>query len=238
MLMVRESTQPVGASPLATTPAHGEHPRKGTRTCAGCGARVAKERRHELIHLILMEGEHGLEPVVNLAGKRHGRGAWVHPSRACLERACARGLARSAKAPVRADAEGLVNAIRVAAVRRLLAQIAAGCRAGRVSVGGSRAAEAWSKKKAALIIVARDAAASAQLPFLAAAEECGRLAVWGEKTQLGGAVGRNEVGVLAVCDSALAAGLADTLYISDSLDLNADSAVADMPSRHDEKHNG
>lgn len=50
------------------------------RTCVGCGIRGAKP---ELIRLVVAGGE----IVPDIAARLPGRGAYLHPSLACLERA-------------------------------------------------------------------------------------------------------------------------------------------------------
>jgi uncharacterized protein len=63
------------------------------RTCVGCGARAAKP---ELIRLVVA----GTEIVPDITGRLPGRGAYLHPSLACLERAQRRkALARSLRLP-------------------------------------------------------------------------------------------------------------------------------------------
>ena len=65
------------------------------RTCVGCGERVPVDRaRDEMVRLVLLPAQHGMEVAVDLAGHSSGRGAWVHGRTQCLERAAARGLAR------------------------------------------------------------------------------------------------------------------------------------------------
>ena len=65
---------------------------KGTRTCAGCGARVDKDRvRSEMVRLVLAPGDDGLRAHVDLAGSGVGRGSWVHARPKCFQDACTRG---------------------------------------------------------------------------------------------------------------------------------------------------
>ena len=64
-----------------------------TRTCIGCGVRAA---RPELIRLVAA----GDEIVPDAAGRLPGRGAYLHPSLACLERAQRRkALTRALRLP-------------------------------------------------------------------------------------------------------------------------------------------
>jgi predicted RNA-binding protein YlxR (DUF448 family) len=64
-----------------------------TRTCIGCGVRAA---RPELIRVVAA----GDEIVPDAAGRLPGRGAYLHPSLACLERAQRRkALTRALRLP-------------------------------------------------------------------------------------------------------------------------------------------
>jgi uncharacterized protein len=67
------------------------------RTCVGCGARLAQK---DLVRLRAAAGE-----VVVDRERSGGRGAWIHASDACLDRATKRrAFARVLRAPdVRAD---------------------------------------------------------------------------------------------------------------------------------------
>lgn len=50
------------------------------RTCVGCGARAAKS---DLLRIVAVDGE----VVVDVAARRPGRGAYLHPGQDCMERA-------------------------------------------------------------------------------------------------------------------------------------------------------
>jgi len=50
------------------------------RTCVGCGARAAKS---DLLRVVAVGGEVVADP----AARMPGRGAYLHPSQGCLERA-------------------------------------------------------------------------------------------------------------------------------------------------------
>jgi len=50
------------------------------RTCVGCGTRAAKS---DLLRVVAVDGEIVVDP----AARRPGRGAYLHPSKDCLERA-------------------------------------------------------------------------------------------------------------------------------------------------------
>lgn len=71
------------------------------RTCVGCRA-VAD--RGDLVRLVLADGV----LVVDAAARRPGRGAWLHPERACCELAVRRGgFSRSLR--TRVDASHLLD---------------------------------------------------------------------------------------------------------------------------------
>lgn len=53
------------------------------RTCVGCRSRAAKS---ELVRLVLVDGQ----VAVDLAGRRSGRGAYVHRNPGCFTKAIAR----------------------------------------------------------------------------------------------------------------------------------------------------
>jgi uncharacterized protein len=55
-------------------------PRSVIRTCVGCGTRAAKS---DLLRVVAVDGE----IVVDAGARRPGRGAYLHPSEDCLERA-------------------------------------------------------------------------------------------------------------------------------------------------------
>jgi predicted RNA-binding protein YlxR (DUF448 family) len=50
------------------------------RTCVGCGTRAAKS---DLLRVVAVDGEVVADPTA----RRPGRGAYLHPSQDCLERA-------------------------------------------------------------------------------------------------------------------------------------------------------
>ncbi|WP_284346088.1 YlxR family protein [Dermabacter sp. Marseille-Q3180] len=57
--------------------------------------------RHAMIRVVREGGGASLTLVVDPSGSAHGRGAWVHPDRACIAFALTRGgFQRSFRAPV------------------------------------------------------------------------------------------------------------------------------------------
>jgi predicted RNA-binding protein YlxR (DUF448 family) len=182
------------------------------RTCAGC--RVTGERG-DLLRFVV--GDDGTV-VADLAATTFGRGAWVHPRASCLVRAAASGLARASKRPVNTTPEALVALVTDAASRRVEGLLASARASGQVAVGTDAVRDALAQGKAALVVVAGDARASAaELPSRAGAFSV----VWGNKITLGAAVGRGETGVVAILDrgfgDVIARGISiSTLSLSDA----------------------
>ena len=85
-------------------------PRQPVRTCVGCGQPAA---RTALVRLRAQGGS-----VVVDAARSGGRGAWLHPAAACLDRALARrAFARALRAEVAVDAQALRTELTVGASR-------------------------------------------------------------------------------------------------------------------------
>jgi ribosomal protein L7Ae-like RNA K-turn-binding protein len=139
-----------------------------------------------------------------LAGKAFGRGAWVHPSPACLEKAAPRGLSRSFRSEVTTSATELWLSLRAAADRRIEGLLGAADRAGRLAVGSTAAREAFESGRAQLVLVATDARAAADAAWVYEAVRRGLGLAWGKKAALGHALRHEEVAVAAVLDEGIA----------------------------------
>jgi predicted RNA-binding protein YlxR (DUF448 family) len=196
-----------------------------TRTCVGCGERVPLEAQPlALIRLIFGPG--GVV-AVDPGNGGFGRGAHVHARPDCLSRAAQRGLARAAKGQVnilagaaseRLTAASLADAIRQAMHRRTRGLILSAVRSRGVAIGASAAAEALDRGAAALVVVACDAAAGADLPQVQRAIAEGRAVAWGTKEELGAlSGGRREQGVavMAITSARIASAIAEAVRIGD-----------------------
>lgn len=188
------------------------------RTCVGCGVSAERPKGgFELVRFALLppvsssdDAERApLRPVVDLAGKSFGRGAWVHPTRRCLEDAVRRGFARAARAEIDTSVARLTQALEDAATRRAHELVAVGVRARKVAVGTTAVDEADSK----LTIVATDAAAQREVD-VAKDLAAGRALAFGTKRSLGDACGRDVVGVVAITDGSLATAVRDAVALS------------------------
>jgi predicted RNA-binding protein YlxR (DUF448 family) len=168
------------------------------RTCVGCRLTVSPS---EMIRLVL-DNEGRVVP--DLAGKAFGRGTWVHPTLECLARGVPKGVARSLRTSVKADSVAVVGAIRQAASRRVEGLLGSARAARLLAVGSAAVKDALDEGGAELLVVACDARAALETRRVRDAVADGRAAAWGTKTRLGGAVGRGDVGVVAVLNERIA----------------------------------
>jgi predicted RNA-binding protein YlxR (DUF448 family) len=177
-----------------------EHVTQSERTCVGCGKHAAP---NALVRLVL--GPAG-EIAVDAAGGAFGRGAHVHASRACIEKACKGGLSLAFKRDVKADPKDLAASIRGAFERRAVGLILGARRAGHLSIGSNEVTAS-----APFVVVAADAGSIAE-KFERAINE-GRAAVFGTKAALGKMFGSGETAVFAVNHEGVARALQEALAI-------------------------
>ncbi|WP_438038333.1 YlxR family protein [Sorangium sp. So ce128] len=211
------------------------------RTCVGCGERVGVDDvrgARPLVRLILGPG--GVV-AVDPGDGGFGRGAHVHPQQDCLSAAVARGLARAAKGRVHAivgaaggGAEGagdqaqgveplttvsLARAIRGATERRLHGLVRAAVRSQSAAIGPDAVVGSCVRGEAALVLVACDAAAGADLPEVRRAVAEGRAVAWGSKQGLGALAGgprERGVAVMAISAASIAAAVANAAHVVDT----------------------
>jgi predicted RNA-binding protein YlxR (DUF448 family) len=182
--------------------------RAKTRTCVGCGS---EEDRENMVRVIV--GPAG-ELAADLAGGKFGRGGWLHPRPECVRKAAPRGLSRSFRTAVSADAETLTLLLRNAAEARARALIASAARARHVALGTTAVKDALNSGGVCLVVVAADARAAAATPWIEQAVTDGQAVAFGTKDVLGVATGRAELAVLAILDSGIATALAAAIAIA------------------------
>jgi len=190
-----------------------------------------------MVRLVLLPAQHGMEVAVDLAGHSSGRGAWVHGRTQCLERAAARGLGRSARAPISLQQATLCGAIVTAAERRVAGLLHAARRSGKLAAGTSAVERALEQGQARLLLVAGDAAAAAGTQAVQRALASGFAFVWGTKSSLG-AIARGagaEVGVMAIVSEPIAEAVRRTVALGHACAAHlyrrgADGAGAAAPS--------
>ena len=182
--------------------------KKHERTCVGCGKTAAPAA---LVRLVLASRGHGGSVVVDAAGGAFGRGAHVHASPDCIQRAARGGLSRAFRTDVKTDAAALGAAIREAYERRAVGLLLGARRAGHLALGADAAQEALAAG-APLVVVATDAGAIVKRFERAVAE--GRGASFGTKAGLGELFGTGETAVFAVRHQGVATSLRDALLVA------------------------
>jgi len=168
------------------------------RLCAGCGKRDLADN---LVRAVL--GPEG-SLAVDLADSRFGRGAHVHATTECLEKALRGGFAKAFKAKIEAKADELGAQIAEGADRRIEGLLL-GARRGKLAIAGADVVrEALRDGSAALVVVATDAAAAIRLPEIEDAIRQGKAIAWSDKQRLGALFGRDETAVCAVLHEGVA----------------------------------
>jgi len=183
--------------------------KKPVRTCAGCGEHTAADALVRVVH----DPSSG-ELAIDLAGSGFGRGAHVHAAPECLQKALKAGFARVFKAKVEGDVRSLGEQILAGSDRRLEGLISGAKRAKHLAVGADLVREALRDGKCELVIVARDAAAAAELPEVQKAVAAGKAIAWGDKARLGGLLGKDEVAVCGVVHAGVAEAITSAYQTS------------------------
>jgi predicted RNA-binding protein YlxR (DUF448 family) len=179
------------------------------RTCAGC--RTVTDPG-ELVRAVL--GPSG-EAVPDLSGSGFGRGAWVHPHPDCLEKALPRGFSKSMKNGVHTSVAEFSAALRAQAERRAYSLIGAAFRARKAAAGSTAVRDAFTAGRVALVLIASDARAAAETPWVDALVKSGKARGFGSKELLGRAIGRPDTGVIAILDEGISSALSHTLGVAE-----------------------
>jgi predicted RNA-binding protein YlxR (DUF448 family)/ribosomal protein L30E len=180
-----------------------------TRTCVGCHLPAEAA---ELVRVVLgPDGALAPDP----KGGSLGRGAWLHPRPECLVRAVPRGVARALKAEVKSNAEEFSGLMRRAGMRRLLGLVSSAWRAKKVAVGATAVEDVLATGDTCLVLVATDAQAAVAGYGVARAVALGRTLAAATKVELGGALGRAEVGVVAILDEGFERPLREAAALSE-----------------------
>lgn len=136
----------------------------------------------------------------------------MHARPKCVQNACARGFSRAFKQALVLDVEVFYGRLRDVAERQLEGLVLAAWRSRRLVYGGDAVKEALPQ--ATLGVLATDARAVAKETFVQEAAQNGKMLVWSSKFQLGKWLGRSEVGVMAVMDSAIAQAMRRAIALS------------------------
>ena len=187
------------------------------RTCAGC--REIGDPAHEnLVRVVL--GPEG-QAVPDLAGSGFGRGAWVHPREACLAKALPRGFSKSMKNAVQTTPAEFASALRAQAERRAYSLIGAAFRARKAAAGSTAVRDAFTAGQVLLVLVACDARAAAETPWVDALVKSGKARAFGSKELLGRVIGRPDTGVIAILDDGITTALVHTLDVAELRPVSA-----------------
>jgi predicted RNA-binding protein YlxR (DUF448 family)/ribosomal protein L7Ae-like RNA K-turn-binding protein len=193
---------------MAVTKQHEERSETGKpdsrRQCAGCAKRDSAD---DLVRVVLgpsSREEQGGTLAVDLADSRFGRGAHVHASKECVQKALRGGFAKVFKCKVEGSVESFGEQITIAADRRIDGLLT-GARRGKHAISGADVVRAaYRDGSAVLVVVASDAAAAAKLPEVQEAISQGKAIAWSNKQRLGAIFGRDEIAVCAVLHEGVA----------------------------------
>jgi predicted RNA-binding protein YlxR (DUF448 family)/ribosomal protein L7Ae-like RNA K-turn-binding protein len=174
----------------------------GERTCAGCGQ---KAHGKDMVRVVLgpWNGKFS-EVAVDFANGAMGRGAHVHASVPCLQKAVTSGFSKSFKSKVSANVNELARDIVLGSERAVVGLLTSAIARRRAAVGADTSKEAM-KEGAPLLLVASDAGSIAS-EFHAYTDE-GRVQVFGDKKVLGKVCGKSEVAVVAITDENIASAI-------------------------------
>jgi predicted RNA-binding protein YlxR (DUF448 family)/ribosomal protein L30E len=176
------------------------------RTCAGCRAVALRGDLVRFVHV----ADHTPSLIPDLGERLPGHGVWVHPTRACLQKAARGGFARAFKCAVNSDAGDLARSVSGQLERRLEGLLLASLRRRLVALGTDAVIEALAAGAVRLLLVARDAAGRREELCARAAERGVEVVVAGDKSQLGRLAGKETLGLIAVLDGDIAREVATT----------------------------
>jgi predicted RNA-binding protein YlxR (DUF448 family) len=181
------------------------------RTCAGC-REVGDPNLQPLVRAVL--GPEG-QAVPDLSGGGFGRGMWVHPRAACLAKALPRGFSKSMKNSVTTSVSEFASALRAQAERRAFSLIGSAFRARKAAAGSTAVRDAFTAGQVKLVLVATDARAAAETPWVDALVKSGKARAFGSKELLGRVIGRPDTGVIAILDDGITTALVHTLDVAE-----------------------
>lgn len=195
---------------------------RSMRQCAGCAKACPAE---DLVRVVLgpvretitdgatgggpsgVAGRGGLALAVDLGHSHFGRGAHVHASPLCVQKALRGGFSRVLKTKVEGALGDFAAQVVVAAHRRIEGLLLGARRARHAVSGADVVSAAIRDGSARLVVVATDAAAALKVSEIENAMREGKAIAWSHKVHLGTLFGRDEVAVCAV----LHEGVADAI---------------------------
>jgi predicted RNA-binding protein YlxR (DUF448 family) len=183
------------------------------RTCVGCGQR---DDASALLRIVVSTSaptsagdetpsEATLEIAFDLAGGSFGRGAHVHATPACIEKA-PRGLARAFRGAVKSSPAAIGARLVEACDRRMGGLLLAAHRSRALAIGADAAIEALGQG-APLGVIAVDAGSVATTAEVERCVAAGRAMAWRTRSELGSLLGERSVAICAVRHAGIAAEL-------------------------------
>lgn len=182
--------------------------RDHTRTCVGCRAAT------DPAELVRVVADPSGRVALDARGTHGGRGAWVHPTRACVANMVKRHAAeRSLKVEVQKDLDAgkILGELRAALARKADSLIVVASRTRAVAIGADAVADALEKTRVPLVLVAKDAGQVAAALADAGKGGDARVVRYATKMELGRLFGRGEVALLALLDGRIASEMNSTL---------------------------
>lgn len=178
------------------------------RTCVACRTR---DDRDDLVRWVADEDGRVL---LDARAVRSGRGAWVHPTRACITVMVKRHAAeRSLKTEVQRDLDAsvLMAQLRAALLQRMTSFIVVSSRRRAIAVGAEAVAAALEKRRVRAVIVAGDAGSTARMLADTPGQGGPRVLRYADKATLGALFNRAEVALVALLDHRIAGEAAGTI---------------------------
>jgi predicted RNA-binding protein YlxR (DUF448 family) len=186
------------------------------RTCVGCGQR---DDASALLRIVVStsgptnasspadesSSEATLDIAFDLAGGSFGRGAHVHATPACIEKA-PRGLARAFRGAVKSSPAAIGARLVEACDRRMGGLLLAAHRSRALAIGADAAIEALGQG-APLGVIAVDAGSVATTAEVERCVAAGRAMAWRTRSELGSLLGERSVAICAVRHAGIAAEL-------------------------------
>lgn len=178
------------------------------RTCVACRSR---DGRDDMVRWVAAEDG---RVALDARAARSGRGAWVHPTRACIalmvkRHAAERALKLDAQRDL--DVTALLAQLRAALVQRITSLIVVSSRRKAVALGAESVSAALERRRVPAVIVAGDAGDAARALAEAPGDGGPRVLRYADKAALGALFNRGEVALVALLDPLIAAEAAGTI---------------------------
>jgi len=125
------------------------------------------------------------------------------------------------KSAVQTSPAELASALRAQAERRAYSLVGAAFRARKAAAGSTAVRDAFTAGLVKLVLVACDARAAAETPWVDALVKTGKARAFGSKELLGRVIGRPDTGVIAILDDGITTALVHTLEVAELGPLSA-----------------